>query len=132
MKNKSEKSEQPSEGELEILQILWEIEPATVKMIHEKISVNKTVGYTTTLKQIQRMFDKRLVKRIKEGKSHLYSSVVGKHETQHRLFDKVMNSAFGGSALKMAMHAIDKGKVSKAELDEIKAFINKLAGDRNE
>ena len=66
----------PSEAELEILQILWEHQPTTVKVVHEILSKKKEVGYTTVLKQMQRMYeDKQMLKRTKEGKTHLYEAV---------------------------------------------------------
>ena len=122
----------PSEAELEILQVLWEMEPATVKDIHEEIAKKKAVGYTTTLKQIQRMFDKGLVSRKRDGKSHVYSSKVGQHETQSNLFNKLLNTAFKGSAMKLAMHALGKSQPSPEEIRQLRELLNKMEGGKND
>lgn len=120
----------PSERELEILQVLWDLEPATVRDIHEQIAREKNIGYTTTLKQIQRMFDKGLVSRKKHGKSHVYSSKVGRHETQNNLFDKLLNTAFKGSAIKLVMHALGKGKPTPEEIKQLRELLNKMEGGK--
>ena len=117
----------PSEAELEILQILWEHQPCTVKTVHEIISQKKTIGYTTALKQMQRMLEKGLVEReAGKGKSHVYKSALPKEETRSNLFDRLVENAFGNSVSKLVMHALGKSKPSKEELDEIKKFLDEL------
>ena len=124
------KKDAPSERELEILQVLWDLEPATVRDIHEEIAKKNNTGYTTTLKQIQRMFDKGLVSRKKEGKSHLYSSQIGRNETQNSLFNKLLNTAFKGSAMQLVMHALGKGKPSKEEIEQLRELLDKMEGGK--
>ncbi len=121
---------QPSEAELEILQILWEIEPATVRSIHERIAAaGKEVGYTTVLKQIQRLTEKgALEKEVVEG-SHLYRALVKETDVKQELAGKVMRTAFGGSALQMVMHALGHDKAKPEELQELKKWLdNQLSG----
>lgn len=121
---------QPSEAELEILQILWDIEPATVRSIHERIaSAGKEVGYTTVLKQIQRLTEKgALEKQVVDG-SHLYRTVVKETDVKQELAGKVMRNAFGGSALQMVMHALGQDKPKMEELQELKKWLdNQLSG----
>ena len=118
---------QPSEAELEILQILWEHQPCTIKVVHEEISKSKDVGYTTTQKQIQRMLDKGLVGRTPgEGKSHLYTALAKKEEVRTRLFDRLVENAFGNSVSKMVMHALGGGKATKKEIEEIRKYLDEL------
>lgn len=119
----------PTQSELEILQILWEEETATVKEINEIVNKRKPAGYTTTLKTIQIMFEKGLVKREKVGRSHTYSAAIKKEETQQALLDKILDSAFGGSASNLVMQALGNKKTSKQELEEIKKMIKKLERD---
>ena len=126
------KKDGPSEAELEILQVLWEMEPATVKDIHEEIAKKKAVGYTTTLKQIQRMFDKGLVSRKRDGKSHLYSSKVDQRETQSNLFNKLLDTAFKGSAMKLVMHALGKSQASPEEIRQLRQLLDKMEGGKND
>jgi BlaI family transcriptional regulator, penicillinase repressor len=116
---------QPSEAELEILQIIWEIEPASVRDIHERITAaGKTVGYTTVLKQIQRLTEKgALEKEVLEG-AHLYRALVKESAVKGELAGKVLRNAFGGSALQMMMHALGNEKTSPEELQELKNWLD--------
>ncbi len=113
----------PSEAEMEILEVLWKIEPASVREIHEILSKSKQVGYTTTLKQIQRMLDKGMVSRTGSGKSHQYSAVAQKTEVRKNLFQKFVDSTFEGSAMDLVMHALGQEKASKEELDQLMQFL---------
>lgn len=113
----------PSEGELEILQILWDLEPATVRDIHDKLSQNKEVGYTTTLKQIQRMLDKGLVSRKAKGRSHLYTAVVKEAKVKQSLLDRLLNTAFKGSAVELIQHALGNAKPGTEEIEELEKLI---------
>lgn len=120
----------PTESELEILAILWEMGNATVRQIHEKLSSNKATGYTTTLKIMQIMHAKGLVKRDEENRSHIYSPAISQKETQKSLLNNFMSTAFGGSAKKLVMHALGQGDTSKEELKEIRAFLDKLENEK--
>ena len=116
----------PTAAELDILNILWKQEPLTVKEIHELICKSKNVGYTTTLKIMQKMTTKGLLKREPNGKSHLYYSSYEKEETRGRLLDRFVDSAFGGSASSLVMQLLGNKKTSKEELDEIKQIIEQM------
>lgn len=119
----------PTAAELDILNILWKKEPQSVKDIHTLISESKDVGYTTTLKIMQNMTAKGLVKREKKGKSHLYFSNHAREETRERLLDRFVDSAFGGSASSLVMQLLGNRKTSKEELDEIKQIIEQMQND---
>jgi BlaI family penicillinase repressor len=108
----------------ETYRILWRRGPATVRDIHEALS--KDVGYTTTLKIMQLMFEKGLVTRQEEGRSHVYSASVEESSTQHTLLEKFIDSTYRGSASRMVMQALGHQDVSKEELDEIKKLIQSL------
>jgi len=121
------KSRKPSAAETAILNILWEKEPCSVKVIHEALSATKTVGYTTTLKQVQRLHEKGLLSREPgEGKSFNYRTLVGEDETKSDLFNRFVENTFGDSVSELVMHALGNEKTSKAELEEIKNFIENL------
>jgi len=116
---------QPTEAELEILQILWKHQPATVRQIHEYLSKKKEVGYTTILKQMQRMHDdKQMLTRTKEGKTHLYSSIPKQNEIQQGMFSKLVDTVFDGSSMDLVMHALGKSKTSQEELDELQKWLD--------
>ena len=116
----------PTEAELEILQILWQKGPSSVKDVNEEINKKKESGYTTTLKTMQIMFEKGLLVREKDGRSHTYQAAFKKEETQQVLLDKVLETAFGGSAGKLIMQALGNKKTSKEELTQIKKMIDEL------
>lgn len=126
-----EKKVKPTESELEILQILWEHEPATVRTINDLLNGKrpadkKPIGYTTTLKIMQLMLGKNLLSREEEGRKHLYTSIYKENETQQVLLDKFLHSTFKGSAMKLVMQALGNHKTSKEELSQIKALIQEI------
>ena len=114
---------QPSDAELEILQILWEYQPASVRLVHEKICEQREVGYTTVLTVLQRMTKKKLVERIKEGKSHLYRAVPREEQIQQNLVQRLLKTAYIGSAMKLMMHALGQEEVSSEELDTLQQWL---------
>ncbi|MFC4874060.1 BlaI/MecI/CopY family transcriptional regulator [Negadavirga shengliensis] len=116
----------PTASELEILAILWNEEKASVREIHEKLSENKETGYTTTLKTLQNMFSKGLVKRNEDKRSHVYYPAVSQQDTQKSLVKNFMSTAFGGSAKKLVMQALGQSKPSKDEISEIRKFLDQL------
>ena len=116
----------PTEGELQILIVLWKKGPCTVRDVNQVLADNKEVGYTTTLKLMQIMLEKGLLSRSRQGKSHIYSAVVSEDLTQKQLVEKLLDTAFHGSALKMVMQALGSKKSSPQELKEIKEFIKQL------
>jgi len=119
----------PTEKELEILQIVWEKGSASVKDIHEAMGGDDANGYTTILKFMQIMHDKGLVTREKNGKLHIYSAVPSLENTRQQLLDKMINTVFQGSAAQLVMSALGNNSSSKEELDEIKAYLDKLVQD---
>jgi len=116
----------PSEAELEILQILWKLQPTTVRVVHEHLSQKKEVGYTTVLKQMQRMHDhKKMLKREKEGKTHIYEAIPLEKDIQKGMFSKLLNAAFDGSKMDLIMHALGQSKTSEDELEALQEWLDK-------
>lgn len=121
------KAKKPSAAETAILTILWENQPCSVKTIHTRLKDERGVGYTTVLKQVQRMLDKGLVTRQQgQGRSFLYSATETETATKSDLYERFVQNAFGGSASELVMHALGNEKTSEAELEAIKAFIANL------
>ncbi|MCE7056973.1 BlaI/MecI/CopY family transcriptional regulator [Algoriphagus sp. AGSA1] len=116
----------PTESELEILSLLWEMKEASVRQIHERLAETKDTGYTTTLKTMQNMHVKGLVNRNEEQRTHIYSPLTSQKETQKSLLKNLVSTAFGGSAQQLVLHALGEEKPSKVELDEIRAFLDQL------
>ncbi len=122
----STKTIKPTESELEILQVLWEKDKASVREVHEELQVSKDVGYTTTLKLMQIMHEKGLVKRDDSYKTHIYQASVSKEKTQKHLLGKMINNLFGGSPADLVLQALGNHKASPAELEEIQQLLNNL------
>jgi len=126
----SKKLIKPTETELEILQILWEHGPSSVRDVHEILSAQRETGYTTTLKLMQIMLDKGLVKRNAESRSHIYEAAVSEADIQSQLLSRFLDSTFRGSASKLVLQALGNHAASKKELEEIKALIEKIEKNR--
>ncbi len=116
----------PTAAELEILNILWDKEPLTVKEIHEKLAQSKDVGYTTALKIMQNMTAKGFLRREPNGKNHLYYSNTRQEETRGKLLDRFLDTAFAGSASGLLMQLLGNKKTSPKELEEIKRIIDNI------
>jgi predicted transcriptional regulator len=118
----------PTESELEILNILWLRDLATVREVHEELAKSKDVGYTTTLKLMQIMHEKGLVKRDESMRTHIYQAAVNREKTQKHLLDKMIDSLFGGSSTQLVLQALGGGeqKVSAEELAQIQTLIDNL------
>jgi BlaI family transcriptional regulator, penicillinase repressor len=116
----------PTESELEILNILWEKGEATVREVHEELSKHKDAGYTTTLKLMQIMFEKRIVTRDDSSKTHIYAPAITREKTQEHLVGKMINSLFAGSPGQLVMQALGNHQASPEELDEIQKLLDNL------
>lgn len=116
----------PTDAELEILHVLWTSGPSTVRQIHENLSQIRDIGYTTALKLMQIMYEKRLLTREESGKSHTYTAAVSEEDTQRGLVDRFVETAFRGSASKLVMQVLGQHKASREELDEIKKLLNQI------
>lgn len=125
------KKYKPTEAELEILSLLWENGPSTVKDINDLLNRYKEVGYTTTLKIMQIMFEKQIVAREKSGRSHIYESLLKKGDTQNLLLEKILETAFSGSASKLVIQAIGRKKTSQKEINEIKKYLEMLEKEKD-
>lgn len=113
----------PTESELEILNILWEKGPCTVREIHEVLEKTKEAGYTTTLKLMQIMNEKNLVNRDASSKTHIYQANVSQEDTQGQMVKKMIDTVFNGSAMDLVMQALGNHKASKDELELIKQYL---------
>ena len=126
LRNYSEIKMKPTESELEILQVLWQLGKATVRQVNDELSTLREIGYTTTLKLLQIMHEKHLVSRIEEGRYHVYKAEVGEEQTQNLLLDRFVDATFRGSAMKLVMQTLGNHQASKEELEEIKKLIESL------
>ena len=114
----------PTDSELAILRILWARGPSTVRQVHEALADTRDTGYTTTLKLMQIMADKGLVKRNETERTHVYSASAGEEQTQRQLVQDLVDKAFGGSAAQLVLRALSAEGASDAELKEIRQLID--------
>ena len=116
----------PTDSELEILQVLWHSGPSTVRIVNEKLNEKKEMGYTTTLKLLQIMFEKGLVERNENERSHVYSASLKENDVQKVLLDKLLETAFSGSAAKLVLQALGNSPTSKEDLKKIREYLNQI------
>ncbi len=117
----------PTEAELELLSVLWARGPSSVRQIHEALGPHKTTGYTTTLKILQRMLEKGLLRRDERQRTHVYEAVWRAEETQRQLVRDLLRRAFHGAASKLVVQALSEENVSAEELAEIRRIVDDLA-----
>ena len=114
----------PTDAELEILTVLWSRGPSTVREVHEILARKRAAQYTTTLKLLQIMAEKRLVTRDEAQRAHIYSASRPRELTQRQLAKDLLDRAFAGSAAEMLMGALAGRKASKKELAEIRRLLD--------
>src|SRR5919109_4216309 len=114
----------PTEAELAILRVLWEQGPSTVRQVHETLSGDRPTGYTTTLKLLQIMTEKGLVRRDDRDRTHVFTARASEDQTQRQLTKDLLDRAFGGSAAKLVMHALSSRQASAEELSQIRRLLD--------
>jgi predicted transcriptional regulator len=122
----------PTESELEILNILWQKGPSTVREVHEVLEKSKDAGYTTTLKLMQIMHEKGLLERNTDSKTHIYKASVSQKQTQGQILQRLIDTAFNGSASQLVMQALGNHKASKEELEQIRQYLEQMEGKKDQ
>ena len=118
----------PTPAELEILRVLWQRGPSTVREVHVTLSEHRPTGYTTVLKMLQIMTDKNLVSRDERQRAHVYSARLAESQTQRQLVRDLLERAFDGSAMKLVMHALADRKASPEEIARIRQLLDDMEG----
>jgi predicted transcriptional regulator len=113
----------PTDSELAILRVLWERGPSTVRAVHEALAGSRETGYTTTLKLMQIMAEKGLVRRDVSERTHVYTARLSQARTQRQLVAELLERAFGGSAAALMQQALSAGRTSPEELEKIQQLI---------
>jgi BlaI family transcriptional regulator, penicillinase repressor len=119
---------EPTKSELEILKVLWEFGPSTVRFVNDELnkSEDKVVQYSTTLKLMQIMTEKLLVTRDESNMKHIYAAAVAENTTKDHLLNKFVDTLFEGSKTNLLMQLLGNKKTSRKEIEEIKKIINEL------
>ncbi len=127
MKNEKKKApvSEPTKSELEILQVLWQNGPSTVRYVNDRLNEDKReVNYASTLKLMQIMAEKGLLARDDSQVKHIYRPATEENKTKSMLLDRFVASLFDGSVTSLMQHLLDHKKTSQQELDEIRALLN--------
>ena len=123
-------SSQPTAVELEILRILWDLEPCPVREIHTKLSESKDTNYSTTVKMLSVMMQKGLVKRDENASPHLYRSAITKQKAAKKFLSELIEKVYDGSAMSLVLQALAGGKASQKEIDEARRLLDEMEGKR--
>jgi len=114
----------PSNAELEILRILWRRGPSTVRDVHDELKRDRDVGYTTVLKTMQVMAEKKIVTRDESERSHVYAPAVEEKSVKRRLVSELLDKAFDGSAAQLVMQALSDKRASPEDLRKIRKLLD--------
>ena len=118
---------EPTKSELEILQVLWEHGPSTVRFVNDTLNRQKrAVQYTSTLKLMQIMADKGILNRDETNMKHIYRPAMEEQKTKGFLLERFVDTMYNGSASKLLMQLLGNKKTSKKEMQEIKDLLDKL------
>ena len=120
----------PTQAELDVLRVIWERGPSTVRQVLGALAATRPVGYTTILKTMQIMAEKGLVTRDESQRTHIYAARYTQHKTQAQLVRDLLERAFGGSAPALVMQTLAAGKVSSEEVQAIRRLLDQLEGER--
>jgi len=119
---------QPTEVELQILGILWELGPSPVREIHKRLEAAKGTNYSTTVKMLAVMLDKGLLKRDETARPHVYRAAEPRQRTQKRMLAALIDRVYDGSAMSLVLQALSSRAASKSDLEEIRRLIDRLEG----
>jgi predicted transcriptional regulator len=121
-----EKKAEPTRSELEILQVLWEHGPSTVRFVNDKLNGQRDVNYTSTLKLMQIMADKGILIRDESRMKHIYHVAEEEQKTKSLLLNKFVDSVYQGSAGNLVLQLLGNKKASKEDMAAIKKILDKL------
>ncbi len=125
-------AKRPTDAELSILRVLWSRGPSTVQQVQETLSEDRPIGYTTVLKLLQIMTEKGLVLRDESRRAHVYRPRDPEEQVQRRLLQNLLDKAFGGSARRLMLQALEETAASDEERAEIEALLDKIEGNDRE
>jgi len=121
-------STQPTEVELQILRILWELGPSPVREIHRRLEADKGTNYSTTVKMLSVMLRKGLLKRNEESQPHIYRPALSRAKAGKLMVHELIDKVYGGSAMSLVLQALSAGTATKEELGEIRRLLDQMEG----
>ncbi len=120
----------PTQSELEILTVLWDAGPSTVREVQRTLDARRATGYTTVLKLLQIMTEKGLVRRDERERAHRYAPRLPRERTEQQIVGDLLDRAFGGSSSRLVMRALSSRKATPEELDRIRALLDEIEGGK--
>ncbi len=120
----------PTQSELEILSVLWDAGPSTVREVRQTLDARKPTGYTTVLKLLQIMTEKGLVRRDERERAHRYAPRLPRERTEQQIVADLLDRAFGGSSSRLVMRALSSRKATPEELNRIRALLDEIEGEK--
>jgi BlaI family transcriptional regulator, penicillinase repressor len=117
---------QPTEVELQILRVLWELGPCPVREIHKRLYAAKGTNYSTTVKMLSIMLDKGLVKRDEKASPHVYRPALSREKAGKKMLGELIEKVYDGSAMTLVLQALSATRASKEELAEIRRMLDEL------
>jgi predicted transcriptional regulator len=121
-------STQPTDVELQILRILWELGPSPVREIHKRLEADKGTNYSTTVKMLSVMLQKGLLKRDEDAQPHVYRPVLTREKAGRRMVKDLIDKVYEGSALSLVLQALSANKATKEERKEIRRLLDEMEG----
>ena len=121
-------SSQPTEVEIQILRILWELGPSPVREIHKRLNAAKGTNYSTTVKMLSVMLQKGLVKRDEDAQPHVYRPAASRAKTGKKMLDDLIERVYEGSAMSLVLQVLSSTRASKEELNEMRRMLDQMEG----
>jgi BlaI family transcriptional regulator, penicillinase repressor len=126
----SDQAGSPTKAEMDILQVLWDCGPSTVRFVNDTLNTQKkAVQYTSTLKQMQVMVERGILLRDESSMKHIYSAAIEEQATKGLMLDKIVDTLYKGSPSNLVMQLLGNKKTSQAELDAIRALLDQHKGE---
>jgi len=119
---------QPTEVELQILRILWELGPSPVRDIHARLYADKGTIYSTTVKMLSVMLDKGLVRRDENASPHIYRAAFSRETAGKRMLSDLIDKVYDGAAMSLVLQALASTQATKEELDEVRRLLDQMEG----
>jgi BlaI family transcriptional regulator, penicillinase repressor len=119
-------SAQPTEVEMQILRILWDLGPSSVREIHKRLEAAKGTNYSTTVKMLAVMLQKGLLKRDEDAQPHVYRPALTRAKTGKRMLDDLIEKVYNGSAMGLVLQALSSGRATKEELNEVRRILDQM------
>lgn len=117
---------QPTEVELQILRILWELGPSPVREIHRKLEAAKGTNYSTTVKMLSVMLDKGLVKRDEDVSPHIYRAASSREKTGRKMLSDLVEKVYSGSTMSLVLQALSSTKATREEREELRRLLDAM------